>query len=213
MTDRDYVLSLEQELQDKRELLKECLVLSIEERELPIWHDHPRKEANCEGELIWNHRRYRFPGKKIEARNPMEMLEEAKVTDKDTAIPIWMYDHSGLAFSCSHTYPFDCQWDSMLIGFIVFRNNIDRDWCLEEVRNELEWWNEYEHGDTYTVFNLQLNGDDTENDEYEDMDQAKKAQQDLQKVIDLFINGEILWTTVKDYMRTGTLPSQFKNVL
>ena len=37
---------------------------------------------------------------------------------KVVILPVWMYDHSGVSFSTSHSYPYNCPWDSGFVGYI-----------------------------------------------------------------------------------------------
>lgn len=75
-----------------------------------IWRDEdvesPREWDNL-GTMCMKHRRYNLP---LEADNPD--LEGAEV------LTIRGYDHGGLSCSTSTTYPYDCPWDSGVLGII-----------------------------------------------------------------------------------------------
>ena len=85
----------------------------------------------------------------------------AKVQRPDvlTYLPIYMYDHSGLAFK--HT-PFDCQWDSGLLGWHYMTREsaaeswphvIDEDELIERAHelmaDELRVYDDYIGGEVY----------------------------------------------------------------
>lgn len=68
--------------------------------------ENPRKNDNV-GVMFCEHSRYNLGDD--DAQDPRDMRTEAFAL----RLPIYMYDHSGLAFS--HT-PFSCQWDSGQLG-------------------------------------------------------------------------------------------------
>ena len=72
------------------------------------------RENDKLGTLCIFHRRYDFPN---ESKMPSAMLREylACKDFKGVQLPVFMYDHSGLAFNTSG---FSCPWDSGQVGVI-----------------------------------------------------------------------------------------------
>ena len=49
---------------------------------------------------------------------------------------LWLYDHSGITMSCGTGNPFDCQWDSGQVGWII----TTRDGAIKEIGyGENDW--------------------------------------------------------------------------
>ena len=91
----------------------------------------PRDWDNL-GTMICFHRRYNL-GDKHEMS-----VEEAQALSrrKDViALPLYLYDHSGLAMSTSNAgYPFNCPWDAGCVGFIyVTREKIRKEYDCKRV--------------------------------------------------------------------------------
>lgn len=65
--------------------------------------------------------------------------------------PLIAYIHSGISLSISRGYPFDCQWDSGQIGYVLIDKNDNwGDKSLEKVALDLiEEWNQYLSGDVW----------------------------------------------------------------
>ena len=42
---------------------------------------------------------------------------------KNIMLPLYLYDHSGITMSCSHTYPYNDRWDSGQVGWIYASYN------------------------------------------------------------------------------------------
>ena len=87
-----------------------------------------------------------------------------------TYLPIYMYDHSGLAFA--HT-PFSCQWDSGLLGWhYVTREKAAETWphvtdedelierAVELMKGELEEYGHFIDGEVYGFQILDENDED-----------------------------------------------------
>ena len=72
------------------------------------------------GTMCCWHKRYNFGDEKAKLRfdpnwfNSFDDLIEAKLDENDVVLPIYMFDHSGIALS---TTPFSCTWDSGQLGF------------------------------------------------------------------------------------------------
>lgn len=87
--------------------------------------------------------------------NEMMVMLQTKATDKIVILPVFIYEHSGLAISCSHSYPFNDRWDSGMAGFIYTTRETVKvtgtPW--EQVREmmieDVETYNMYLQGDVY----------------------------------------------------------------
>ena len=74
----------------------------------------PRKWDNL-GTMICFHNRYNLGDE--HNYEPEEIIE--LVQRKDViALPLYLYDHSGITMSCNLTYPFNDRWDAGQVGFI-----------------------------------------------------------------------------------------------
>lgn len=98
--------------------------------------ESPRTAFENLGTLYTAHRRYR-PEKDFDKHFNIDEVFEGRIGDfRDTflknyiALPVYLYDHSGLAVS---TAPFSCPWDSGFFGIIAV--------SLEKVRKEYGWSN------------------------------------------------------------------------
>ena len=107
-------------------------------------------------DLIGWHRRYNFNTRKEDKNvTPEDFQREAKAQGYIIR-PLFMYDHSGLAFS---TAPFSCQWDSGQLGFIFFTPEKIKTCYGDEVptpeqleanfASAIETLNDYHSGDVY----------------------------------------------------------------
>jgi hypothetical protein len=87
-------------------------IMKIEYEECP---ESPREWSNL-GKMVCWHSRYDL-GDKHNFESPQEFKEFLK-ENKAIVLPLYLYDHSGLSISTNRTYPFDCKWDSMQVGYI-----------------------------------------------------------------------------------------------
>jgi hypothetical protein len=100
-------------------------------RVIKIVHDDdpmsPREWDNLGTMACW-HRRYNLGDKQIrdgsEAEALMKKWGNGKTRD-GIALPLYLYDHSGITMSCG---PFACPWDSGLVGVIY----VERERILKE---------------------------------------------------------------------------------
>jgi len=93
--------------------------------------------------------------------SPEECQKYAKETNS-ILLPLFMYDHSGIALSLGREYPFNCPWDSGQVGYIL----IDRQWLkefygksyftkkirqrlIESAENNVQLYNDYLSGSVY----------------------------------------------------------------
>ena len=103
------------------------------------------------GVMHCEHRRYRLgDGKSVRPTEDMEVVVE---------LPIYLYDHSGLAIS---SQPFSCPWDSGRLGIIyVTKERFLREYSTDTpehraqalacLQQELDTYNEFLSGQVYTV--------------------------------------------------------------
>lgn len=63
------------------------------------------------------------------------LLQES---DNIVLLPLWLYDHSGISMSTSHTYPYTDRWDSGQVGWIY----LTKDRFLEETSYKESQWPE-----------------------------------------------------------------------
>ena len=87
------------------------LTLIVEAEDHPL---NPREEFELLGQMVCWHSRYRL-GDKHDWREPDEFRQHLKSRTGVIALPVYLYDHSGLALS---TTPFHCPWDSGQVGWI-----------------------------------------------------------------------------------------------
>lgn len=136
---------------------------------------NPREWDNL-GTIAYKHRDYNLGEEEIS--DPIEWLEEklgltpkyeynnerleeleAKFFEKFIALPLYLYDHSGITIS---TKSFSCSWDSGKVGYIYIskekiRNEFDyklitekrRKKILSYLESEIEIFNQYLIGDVY----------------------------------------------------------------
>lgn len=123
---------------------------------------NPRDENNV-GVMFCAHRRYTLGDSGAE--DPRQMLDDAFAL----RLPIYMYDHSGLAFS--HT-PFSCQWDSGQLGeHYITVDAANENWpgwssdkLMEAMKqclaNELKTYGHYVSGDVWGYIIVDEEGDE-----------------------------------------------------
>ena len=87
------------------------LTLIVEADDHPL---NPREEYEHLGQMVCWHGRYRL-GDKHDWSEPDEFRSHLKSCKGAIALPVYLFDHSGLAVA---TTPFHCQWDSGQIGMI-----------------------------------------------------------------------------------------------
>ena len=78
-------------------------------------YDSPREWDNL-GEMICFHSKYTL-GDKHDFKEPSEFEQHIK-NKKVVILPLFLYDHSGIAISATREYPFNDRWDSMQVGYI-----------------------------------------------------------------------------------------------
>lgn len=121
--------------------------------------ESPRDWDNL-GEMLCLHRRYSLGDRhQFSADEILELVE----TDDVIALPLYLYDHSGITMSTGNgNWPFHCPWDSGLVGYIyVEKEAVRREWgwkrispqryekILQILRSEVEIYDQYLRGDVY----------------------------------------------------------------
>lgn len=126
--------------------------------------ENPITEWDGNIEFCCWHSRYDLGNSKRYGNN-LESSEECRDYAKRTKsilLPLYMYEHSGIALSLGREYPFNCRWDSGQLGYIL----IDRQWLheyfgkkyftkkirarmLEAAENNVKLYNDYLSGAVY----------------------------------------------------------------
>ena len=149
--------------------------------------ENPRENFDCLGIIAYNHKQYVL-GEEI-ISDPINWLEEklnlkpkgiytnerlseleGKFFKEYIALPLYLYDHSGLSIK---TTPFSCRWDSGKVGYIYQSKEKIRetyDWnIISNKRNnqikdylcsEIELFNDYINGDVFRFRVEDENGDE-----------------------------------------------------
>lgn len=78
------------------------------------YSENPRHEWDNFGVFIMAHKNYMFADKGKDFKDAESLNQDVK-DNAVIALPVYMYDHSGITIS---TNSFNCQWDSGQIGFI-----------------------------------------------------------------------------------------------
>lgn len=75
-------------------------------------------------------------------------------------LPLYAYIHSGVALSLGRRYPFNDQWDSGQIGFVLVRKRQGFRNIRKVAESHVETWNQYLSGDVYGYTVEGPNGED-----------------------------------------------------
>jgi len=135
--------------------------------------ESPRHDETL-GTMVCFHGRYNLPHEaeyRSEDYNGWDAMEADIVKQEKPVVmlPVYMYDHSGLAFS---TTPFSCPWDSGQVGFIYASPAKVKAWfgvtaITAKIRehtqkilmSEVEAYNQYSQGDVYGYVIKSKNGE------------------------------------------------------
>lgn len=119
----------------------------------------PREWDNL-GTMLCLHRRYSLGDKhQLTVDEILELVQ----SDDVIALPLYLYDHSGITMSTSNgRWPFNCRWDSGQVGYIhVSKEEVQeeyswkrispkrREQILHLLRTEVETYDQYLRGDVY----------------------------------------------------------------
>ncbi len=163
--------------------------------------DDPRQFSESLGTMACFHKRYDIGDPTHRDENPLE-FQEWVTTSKEIAkyFPIYLYDHSGLTI---RTYPFECRWDSGLLGYIyVTKERVRKVYGVKRISPQL----------LDKVSKVLL-------EEIEEMDYYLRGEV---YCIDLEEDGEVIdsicgiygYDNLKDYLNTEVSNSyQFKQVV
>lgn len=119
--------------------------------------ESPRKWDNL-GAMICFHKRYNLGDEhNLEVEDLLEEVESAAV-----ALPLYLYDHSGISMSTNRNYPFNCPWDSGQVGYIyVTKEDVLKEYNWQRLtkkrikqiedylRGEVEIYDQYIRGEVY----------------------------------------------------------------
>jgi hypothetical protein len=123
--------------------------------------ENPRVEWDNLATMVCFHKRYNLGDKttlKSDDFNGWEELHDYLVKEEDAEVikSLILYDHSGISISTSREYPFNCQWDSMQIGFIyitkktIKENNLTTEHANAIIDGEVETYNQYLTGEVFS---------------------------------------------------------------
>lgn len=130
------------------------LILKVSETECL---DNPREWDNV-GKMVFFHNRMNLGDEQNEYMNDMfnswDKLKNniLELENVDTILPVYLYDHSGIALNTS---PFSCRFDSGQIGFIyATKESIESMGCNTDkietyLKNEVEIYSKYLNGENY----------------------------------------------------------------
>jgi hypothetical protein len=130
----------------------------------PDYHNDPRQFENMT-RFVWAHGKYDLP-QEIDGFNFKDYAgwDEAELAlraefDAAIVLTVWMYDHSGVSFSCSignsKANPWSCPWDSGIVGFAVVTNaeqqasGFSIEECERNLRREVTEYSEWTSGQIY----------------------------------------------------------------
>ena len=120
--------------------------------------DSPREWDNV-GRMLCCHSRYRLGDK--HDMSPEALAEYVRNDDEVVlAIPLWLYDHSGLSMRAGSTNSFGDRWDSGQVGWIVATeeavkkefDKVDAKTLMKARKapiNEIEIFDQYLQGDVW----------------------------------------------------------------
>lgn len=107
---------------------------------LRVIHDDmaidPRENFDHLGTMVCWHRRYNL-GDKHSFDSPgdfMDWLRSEYGKNGYIILPVYMYDHSGIALSTSRSYPFNDSWDAGQVGWIyVTKEKVRSEYSVNRV--------------------------------------------------------------------------------
>lgn len=120
------------------------------------WGESPRNWDNF-GTMACYHRRYTI-GDEKQYEDPIALQEYLTTSEDMIYLPVYMYEHSGIALSTS---PFGDRWDSGQIGFIYMtkekakEEGITEYEALDRLDREVKTMDDFVRGNVYgyKVFN------------------------------------------------------------
>lgn len=106
------------------------------------WAENPREWVSST--LCTAHRHYTFDGEQLpeDCQDDIDEAFDVFLAERGLSrsqiiwLPVYLYDHSGLALSAA---PFSCSWDSGQLGFIYeTRANIRKEFGVKRITADLE---------------------------------------------------------------------------
>ena len=128
---------------------------------------NPREEFESMGTFVLAHKRYNVANEteiKTDQFNSWDDVEKEIIKQNGPCVilPVYMYDHSGVALSTARTGCFADQWDSGVLGLIFVSNKTIRETygvkrvspkvltkTLDALVNEVEVYGAYLNGDVF----------------------------------------------------------------
>lgn len=156
--------------------------LKFENKVLEIFQDEnpesPREWDNL-GVMICAHKRYSLGDIQIKSEDELkEHLDKAVI-----ALPLNLYDHSGITMSVKNDYPYNDQWDAGQVGYIyVTKDKLLKEFdqkrlskkLIEKAKriliNEVETYDQYLRGDIYGFMVSELKTCDMNEEHKEHLD-------------------------------------------
>lgn len=96
--------------------------------------------------LITTHNRY-FDVQR--AGFDMDSVRDGEYEKDFHAFPLIAYVHGSVALSLGREYPFNCQWDSGQIGYVLINKGAEFPDAAKAAQVLVEEWNQYLSGDVY----------------------------------------------------------------
>lgn len=125
--------------------------LVINSPEYCIWADH-----------------FNEPDDECYPENWLEQLSDSEIQEQFNkyyvVLPLYLYDHSGISMSTSHSYPYNDRWDAGQVGFIYVdkvtaREEFDNDdqKIINSLKGEVKTYDDYLRGNVYGygIFDIQ----------------------------------------------------------
>ena len=127
------------------------------------WADNPCAYDDGYGPFLffWNHRRYTGGHKDAVSPwvddNPHSGEFIPGVID---CLTVYGYEHGGLSISTSHAYPFNCRWDSGILGAIYYtKDSLEKSGCkyerpddaLDAMRSFIKHYDDYLQGENWLI--------------------------------------------------------------
>ena len=145
-------------------------------KRLEIFYDEdpldPLEDGDNLGIIAHVHRRYSFGKGSEQFHDSIKLQYKMKeiVADGGIALPVYLYDHSGLRVS---TKPFACHWDSGQIGYIYatkeralkFLDEFDADKVTDILQGEIEMLDLAYSGQVYGFVVTQIGQEEMEDEE------------------------------------------------
>jgi len=107
--------------------------------------ESPREWQSENNTLVAICRRYKIGDREP---NSDDELETVRADETLAVLPVYMYDHSGIALN---TKPFSCPWDSGMIGYIFEKigENETREQVEQRLAGDIETYSQYLNGEVF----------------------------------------------------------------